>query len=95
MKNVNLICNFSRTHFFKPVSELVHKYFKFLDFNYVLVSKDQSRVYTAKIASNGSHPRDNGIMHQHLKPGNILMCADGHVMAMPRHSILSYFLKIF
>lgn len=54
----------------------------------MLHSEDQARFYTAEIVSAVAHLHKCGIVHRDLKPENILLDADGHVMALPMHSIL-------
>lgn len=58
-----------------------------------LGSEDQARVYTAEIVSAVSHLHQKGIVHRDLKPENILMDADGHVIALPAHSLFLHLPK--
>ncbi|KAM6581974.1 hypothetical protein CsatB_008976 [Cannabis sativa] len=45
-----------------------------------LFREDLARVYTAEIVSAISYLHQNGIMHRDLKPHNILLDSEGHVM---------------
>ncbi|KAF4380064.1 hypothetical protein F8388_018188 [Cannabis sativa] len=45
-----------------------------------LFREDLARVYTAEIISAISYLHENGIMHRDLKPHNILLDSEGHVM---------------
>ena len=72
---------------FKFLSCLVFACLNFLVLG-MLHSEDQARFYTAEIVSAVAHLHKCGIVHRDLKPENILLDADGHVMALPMHSIL-------